>query len=338
MPRVQAPDGPIDFPDTMKDTDIEAAMAKLYPQSTTPQSTIAPPPQTTGIFPRIAQWGKDLSTDLREGTDLTAPGRFLHMAGARPLREGVSPQTAEYMGSPELGVSKVIQGLGETGTPGQRLHGMGHVAGGALQTATLPLSIMPETVAGTGPAAVRGFSRLLPSAERSGNSLSEIEAAIGHHPINIEEPGNAALESMTLASRGNPAPAKPIQNFLTRTTAPDRITAGGAEISHPPLTFKEGRDFYSAGRGKLATDEATRLNSKQIRALNEFTHSLGNSLQQTADEYGRGPEYAKAITEYRRAKQLQSGLKTAGKIGAGAAVAGAGVEAGRRLMSPLWSK
>jgi hypothetical protein len=316
--------------------------------STTPQSTMAPAPKPAGLFPRIAEWGKDLGTDLRSGTGLTLPGRALHAIGARPLQEGVSPEAAEYLGSPLLGAAKVTQGIGEIGTPGQRWLGAGHIVGGGLQAAALPLSVIPEG----GPAAVsapeiaargteglaaagRGIASLFPSAKRSGQALSDIENLTGHHPIDITAPGEAALRSFQLAREGNPAPAKPIRDFLSRTTAPDRLTAGGAEITHPPLTFGEGRNLYSAGRGRLATDEMTRLNGKQVKALGDFTNDLGTSLSNTAAEHGQGEQYAKALAEYRHAKQLQSGLKTAGKVAGGAAVAGAGVEGARRILSPL---
>jgi len=304
------------------------------PAKPAPLATMSAQPKPAGWGARLSQWAGNAADDLRYGGDQTIIGRGFRAMGGTPLLRDVSPETSEFMASPELGALKAARGAGEVAQSGKRWEGMKDLAGGAAQAAEIPLSFMaPEGVA----SGASKLGELVPSAKRSGEALSHIESLIGHQPIDVARPGEAALRSFQLAREGNPAPGKPIRDFLARTTAPDRLTAGGAEITHPPLTFGEGRNLYSAGRGKLATDEMTRMNGKQIKALGDFTNDLGTSLSNTAAEHGQGEQYSKALTEYRRAKQLQSGLKTAGKIAGGAAVAGAGVEAGRRILAPLWS-
>jgi hypothetical protein len=272
------------------------------PAKPAPLATMSAQPKPAGWGARLSQWAGNAADDLRYGGDTTIVGRGFRAMGGTPLQRDVSPETSEFMASPELGALKAARGAGEMAQSGKRWQGVKDLAGGAAQAAEIPLSFMaPEGVA----AGARRIGELVPSAERSGQALSHIESLIGHQPIDVARPGEAALRSFQLAREGNPAPGKPIRDFLARTTAPDRLTAGGAEITHPPLTFGEGRNLYSAGRGKLATDEMTRMNGKQIKALGDFTNDLGTSLRNTATEHGQGEPYTMAMKEYRRAKALE---------------------------------
>lgn len=147
MPRIQAPDGtPIDFPDTMKDADIESAMGKLYPKqvaSTQPtrfdkfasgvSGDILAPPQFRGDDPvtRIVHGvGDNLGRTTQAWHDM-----FTGNANPETLAEMV----------PLVGPAAVDAGKA-LATPGQRWQGLGQAA--SLTTPAMvhgmpPISEMP---------------------------------------------------------------------------------------------------------------------------------------------------------------------------------------------------
>lgn len=101
---VQAPDGIIEFPDSMQDTDIEKAMGHLYPSGggPIPGASVSPVPRE--IDPKIAP-------DTELGTD--APSRFL-MHGVNELA-GAVPRMAN--GEKAGGAADAIEGLGHLAAP-----------------------------------------------------------------------------------------------------------------------------------------------------------------------------------------------------------------------------
>ena len=90
--------------------DPDAFMAQDQQAPSKPMIGPAPAPQ--GVGGRIAKWAGDASSDLKHGTAVTALGALLQKMGAPGLESGVSPKTAEFMGSAPLGLLQAVQGAG----------------------------------------------------------------------------------------------------------------------------------------------------------------------------------------------------------------------------------
>jgi hypothetical protein len=138
------------------------------------------------------------------------------------------------------------------------------------------------------------IAKQIPDVERAGKVFQELRATIGHHTVDIAEPGNVALEIQDLASRGGQMP-KVVRDFIKRTTDP----------TLPPLTYAEARDFYS-NASRISVDEAQRLAPQMRMQLTRFTKALGGSIQDTTDSAGRLDQYMNAMKEYASAKQLEA--------------------------------
>jgi hypothetical protein len=162
----------------------------------------------------------------------------------------------------------------------------GDVAGGIGQTMSnimlLRSALKPATEA------------VLPSTERAGQAFSEVEAAAGDHPVNINPAGQQALKIQELAQSGGSMP-KVVKDFLKRVTDPEE----------GPLTYSEARKFYSNAT-RISADEANRLTPVMKRQLSIFTQTLGSSIADTAGAAGKMEQYRGAMGEYRNASRLRS--------------------------------
>lgn len=87
---------------------------------------------------KLKLWSQNVQSDLLHGTDLTGVGRVLKAMGAHGLESGVSPETAQFMGSLPLGLLRAVQGGSEMAQSGQRWQGTKDVAGGALDASQIP--------------------------------------------------------------------------------------------------------------------------------------------------------------------------------------------------------
>jgi hypothetical protein len=135
---------------------------------------------------------------------------------------------------------------------------------------------------------------ILPSTERAGQAFSEVEAAAGDHPVNINPAGEQALKIQELAQSGGSMP-KVVKDFLKRVTDPEE----------GPLTYSEARKFYSNAT-RISADEANRLTPAMKRQLSIFTQTLGSSIADTAGAAGKMEQYQGAMGEYRNASRLRS--------------------------------
>lgn len=236
MPRIQAPDGTlIDFPASMKDPEIVAAMGKLYPAPKTPAEPgilpagnygISAEPKPSGVAGNVEKFARDVGDDLRYGTDNTFIGRLAKSMGARGLYQGVSPKTAEFMGSPTLGTAQAVQGAGEMGQPGKRLTGAKDVALGALDAAQIPMSF----AGGPGGQGTE-IGTMIPTRKAAGAGLEAVTGAAGDQLVKLEGPMQAAMRAKQLADRGGGTLPAVIKKFLQRARG---LTEGPAHAVEVP--------------------------------------------------------------------------------------------------------
>lgn len=275
-----------------------------------PKSGTAIGPSPTGLVP----WLQGAEDDLRLGGHRTAVGKglgFIEGRGDRGysgLQSGVSPETAEFVGSPALGTAHAVKGMGEIAT-GKPIKGFGDMQEGARQAATLPAAFMG------GPALEAG-AEAIPSAKYAGGVLGEIRGAAENVPVRLNNAWPEIERYQALTKTGG-ATSKPVTQISTRLQNMIRNPSAG------DLNFPEARDFYSNISGQSAED-VSRLNPTMRRQMGGIRSGLNQDLTDAASTIGRGKDYASAIKEYAQAQRLKSILKTSAKIGIPAAV-GAGI-------------
>lgn len=179
-----------------------------------------------------------------------------------------------------------------------------------------------------GPGATAKAVEVIPTAEKAGAKFAEVMGAAHSVPINVNLPGDVALRTQQLAESGGSLP-KVVRDFLKRVTDPDK----------GPLTYQEGRDFYSNAT-RISADEAQRLTPVMKRQVGQFTAALNASLSQAADQVGKLDQYQQAMSEYHNAMRMRAlgeGLKgaltsTAAKAVGTAGAGAAGAYAVRELL------
>ena len=255
--------------------------------------------------------------DLQYGSDITPLGRLLHKIGLPA--QGETP-VSKLFNSPITGPTRMVKG-GAEGAQGKVWKGTKDVVGGALETGELPgMFFAPE-----GAGAARG---LLPSTEKAGKMLQEVEKVAGHLPLNLSSVGKEAADIQQMAKSGGTMP-KVVRDFINRVNRP----------GNPPLTYSEARKFYENAISKFSPDiRANPIKGKARYMLGKFTKSLDQSIQEAADQVGAGQQYAKAMRAYHNASKFESAAKNTGKvatkigkIGVGAAAGAAGAKAGYDL-------
>ena len=279
-------------------------------------SAPAPPsanPQATVSAGQPEPWLNQAEDDLRGGGNKTIVGRVLGRMqgngnkGYSGLESGVSPETANFMGSPELGTIHALQGEDET-LHGHPLSGGWKTIKGIGEAATIPGLVMG------GPEA-EGAMNLIPSKSHAAGVLNDIEDAAKNVPVSLTETHPAIgdyRQAVATGGRNSPVMTK----FIRRTGASD------AE----PLLFPEARDFYTnisratAKPGLLRRAiESPMMPSFRMNAGNVWG-ALNSDLTDAADIIGRGPDYTGAMNEYKNAARLVKGLKVGGSIAAAEAL------------------
>jgi hypothetical protein len=172
---------------------------------------------------------------------------------------------------------------------------------------------LAESGAMLAPDAVRGVANSIPSFARASRLFDQVKGVAGDMPIDVQAPGNVALRIRDLADRGGSMP-KAASDFLKRITDPAK----------GDMTFNEARDFYS-NISRLSADEMGRLTPVMQRAVGDLRTALNGRLQDVADIAGKGPEYTKAMTEYRRAAKLGQFKENVKEVATKAAANAAGV-------------
>ncbi len=180
-------------------------------------------------------------------------------------------------------------------TPYERLKGLSQAAGSALfgqagrdavdhPGTTLALAALPMVA--------KGAMGAIPSKARAAGNFQQVMGAAKNVPIDISEPGNAALRIVQLGERGGTAP-RAVTQFVRRVTDPAK----------PTMTYEEARDFAS-NISRLSADEYNRLPPAMQREMIQLRVALNGSVAKAASAAGKGAEYAAAMKEYAQAARL----------------------------------
>lgn len=271
---------------------------------TQPQASI--PTQGTLSAGAAPSWGTELEQDLREGGSRTAIGRFLGRMQGRGdqgysgLESGVSPATAQYVGSPELGAAKMIQGAQQV--PQHPLQGALRMGAGALQAGTLPSMFLG------GPAADAAI-QAMPSRAAAGRMFNSVMADAENVPVSLTRSMAPLERTQQLASSG----ASPVR-------VADQLYQRANTVN--PIPYREARDFAS-NISSLSPNEVASMNGPMGSAVNNLRGAFHQDIADAAGTVGRGQDYLNAVREYARASQMSDTAKTIAKYLAGAAGAGA---------------
>lgn len=179
-----------------------------------PHGTIRATPQPSGVAANVEQWAEQVKQDLLTGSAQTKVGQLLKFLGAPGLAKGVSPETAQFMGSPLLGPTRVLQGQAELPQSGKRWQGVKNTVGGTLDALTIPGSFLSPDgelagtdvdaaleQAGRAAKAVKGavsVKALQPKLQ--GAITSAIHDAAAEHGVSIPEGTNLRDVTQTLSN------------------------------------------------------------------------------------------------------------------------------------------
>lgn len=180
---------------------------------TAPIGTLGPDTRSPGV-----RWAENVENDLRGGGARTLIGKGLGWLQGRGnrgytgLESGTTPETANIIGSPELGAARMVRGAEET-TAGHPLTGMGHMAQGALQAVTVPSMMVPEEsiVAKTPIRSMFG----IPTAEHAAETLNEVGNAARNVPLTFEKT-RPALEEYSRYEQAGGANPKVMRRLVKR--------------------------------------------------------------------------------------------------------------------------
>lgn len=156
----------------------------------------------------------------------------------------------------------------------------------------------------------------LPSTESAGAKFQQVMDAARDVPIDTSTAQTAVQRAQELRAAGSTMPK--VMNDFSKTTQP--IQVGDAQVTPPPLTYEQGRDFAS-NAGALSTRETTAMNSKMQRQVTQFSMALKDANRQAATQVGMGELYDQAMKEYRQAKTLEDAAEVLKKYGVKAAAA-----------------
>lgn len=160
----------------------------------------------------------------------------------------------------------------------------------------------------------QGAFDTLPSTARAGQNFQAVMGAAKDVPVNTQEMGNVALRIADLAQHGGgtnwgPAPVRQLTQYLT-------------DPKKPALTYEVARDFAS-NISRLSANEMSKLPPNMLREVINLRVALNEANAQAANVAGKGAEYASAMNEYARAKNMretidflmQKGLPFTGALG-----------------------
>lgn len=287
---VQVPGvGNVSFPGTMSDDDISAAIAQQYPaQGTQPQQPRSFMDVLKGVN-NVLDLPNQVGIGELKGAGRTAAG-LAQMAGygagfANPGLTDAGMVAAQKIGdlsNQYLQPSNTAQKVG------------GYAEGGA--EIALPF--------------LRGASAL-PSTERAGQAFQSVMSAAADNPVPITDELSGALSRYQDLVDAGGSRSLSVSKLLNRITDPQQ----------GPMTYEEGRDFYS-NLSRLSANEMNRLSPVMQRQVTTIKGALNNAIQQTATSAGQGAQYAGAMSEYAKAMRLRDFLQSAKEFGVDVAKAG----------------
>lgn len=183
---------------------------------------------------------------------------------------------------------------------------------------------------GTGPGMAEGAGMIehaIPSAERAGKTFQALKGAIGNHSVAVTDRLADTLGEIKQAvDTGSTLPSV-INKFVTRI----------ADVNEGPLTYNEARQFYS-NVSDLSVSEKLASKAKDLRLIQLFKHALGDTIAQTAEDAGRLQDYRDAMSEFSKAKRIETAVDKGKKIAGaaiGSAALGASGYAGYRVLRDL---
>ena len=159
--------------------DIFTQLAANPQQSSAPATPAVTVSATPGSMPgdslpsKLTLWAQNLHSDLMHGTGLTDIGRLYKSIGGQPLANGQGEGVGEFMGSPVLGPTRMLQGAGELPQTGRRWQGTKDVVGGTLDALQIPGSFVSPEV---GELAGVGTDAALTQAERAAKATGRAVA------------------------------------------------------------------------------------------------------------------------------------------------------------------
>lgn len=299
------------------DADIGKAMLEKYPQYRSrvkvplePVGSLKPQPNTP------SNWFQNAEQDLRGGGNRTAVGKTLGLLQGRSkgyegLESGVSPDTAEFMGSVPLGVAQGGKGLAEA-SEGKPIRGTLDMLSGAAKVATIPSMIM------TGPAS-KAATEAIPSSKFAARLLESVAKDAGEVPVWPTRAWKELQEFKNLAQAGGTM-RKPVSNLISRFTNMARTGDG-------PVTYNEARKFYS-NLTSLSAEDISQLNPVMRRQMGIIANAFKHDIGEAAAKVNRAGDYYAGLKEYANAAKLKRAalymvkrflLPAAATAGAGAA-------------------
>jgi hypothetical protein len=147
-------------------------------------------------------------------------------------------------------------------------------------------------------------------------------------PVSLDNAGDAALKLMDWQKKTQLGPT--LNKFLNRVTSPKQ----------GPLTYEEGRDFYSL-LSRMSADETSKLAGPVKYQVQQLAAGLKQDIGNAADHVGRAADYYRAMGDYAKASRLDDFYDTAKstliKAGLGALGAG-GIGLGARMATDYMNK
>jgi hypothetical protein len=308
---VQGPDGnTYQFPDgTDKDAAVRYFRSKGIGGTAQEFGSLraaTPTPSPKGVLP----WLQNAEEDITHGGRKTIVGKTLGYLqgqgekGYSGLESGVSPETAQYMGSVPIGSIKMLKGIAET--PSHPIMGPLHAIGGALQAASIPSAFM------AGPGAEAAIEAI-PSRAHAGRLFESVMSDAANQPVSLTKSLPALERAQQLSERGHGT-----------IGALDSLYKRINQVN--PLDYAEARDRASAISGLTGQDKINATKMLQREAKN-FSHAFNEDIGSAAEQVGRGSDYLNAMKEYSQASKLRDVGIGAAKYGI-PAVLGSGILAG----------
>lgn len=294
MPKnVQLPSGEVvEFPDSMNDDAIAGVIKAQQAASFKPMATLNAAPSSENS---VTQYLQQVGQDLSQGGTRTGIGRVLGSLqgrgdkGFNGLNAGVSEGVANFMGSPELGIAKALQGAAMT--PQHPVAGPVKAISGLLDAATIP-SLMVG-----GPATTAAIEAI-PNAARASQSFQDIAKAVGKTEVPLSPSTLDPLQRLA-EIRANGGAGKVPEGVMQLLERSQRTF---------PMTYPEARDFVS-NLSELSTTQKMASTAKVAAPLGEMTRGLHGDIATAIGEYG--PNYLETIKEYARAQRLNDAVQGA---------------------------
>jgi hypothetical protein len=155
---------------------------------------------------------------------------------------------------------------------------------------------------------------LIPTRAKAGAMFDSLNKDLANQPVNLTRAAQPLQRVTEIGERGSTLPA-PVNKLLQRSQ-------GVA-----PMTFPEARD-YQGSLSDLSASDKLAMNGRVRGGVAQLNKSLYDDLHDAASQAGRGDDYAKAMTDYRRASQIRNTATNVGnavKKVAIPAVVGAGL-------------